>query len=279
VLAFLFVDGLGLSHDPRSPLERLDLPTLRALSGGFRQEPFSQSNLAYRVLDAGLGVEGLPQSGTGQTTLLTGINAARWLGYHQGPHPLRRLQELLQQESLQVWAAQRGLRVLHANAYRQEYLERVLDSRRNLLSAFGFAARVAGLELLPLGHPQALLPAFWPEPEAAGRCFAHIAQQHHLTLLENWALDYTAHRQPETLDERFVELERFLSGFLEANPGVTLVLTADHGNAEEPWHTQHTLNPVPLIVHGPMAHDLPEMHSLADVAPWIKHKLSSLATI
>ncbi len=272
MLAFLFVDGLGLSSDPRSPLKRLNLPTLRALTGGFSQAPLSQTGLAYRVLDARLGVEGLPQSGTGQTALLTGQNAAQLLGHHQGPHPLSKLQTLLQQESLQIWATRRGLQVLHTNGYRPEYLEKVLNSRRNLLSAFGFAARVAGLELLPLDHPQATLPAFWPEPEAAGERFAQIAQHHDLTILENWALDYSAHRMPEQLDDRWLELDRFLEGFLNASPAATLLLTADHGNAEEPWHTQHTLNPVPLVIYGPLANRVPAMRSLTDLAPWIKRQ-------
>lgn len=272
MLAFLFVDGLGLSSDPRSSLKRLDLPILRTLTAGFSREPFSQPNLAYRVLDARLGVEGLPQSGTGQTALLTGLNAAQLLGHHQGPHPLSKLQTLLRLESLQVWAARRGLRVLHANSYRPEYLEKVLYSRRNLLSAFGFAARAAGLELLPIDHPQATLPAFWPEPEAAGERFALIAQQHDLTILENWALDYSSHRLPEKLDERLVELDRFLEGFLNAGSAATLILTADHGNAEEPWHTQHTLNPVPLVVYGPLANSVTAMYALTDLAPWIKRQ-------
>ncbi len=270
VLAFLFVDGLGLSQDPRSPLKRLKLPVLQALSGGFSRQAFNQPHLAYRVLDAGLGVEGLPQSGTGQTTLLTGHNAAQMLGHHQGPHPLSKLQTLLREESIQVWAVQRGRWVWHANGYRQEYLEKVQKSRRNLLSAFGYAARVAGLKLLPLEHPLALPPAFWPEPQAAGRRFARLAEAHHLTILENWALDYAAHRQPESLEARFLELEGFLQGFLEARSRATLILAADHGNAEEPWHPQHTQNPVPLIVCGPLAPLLPEMCSLADLAPWIR---------
>lgn len=273
MVAFLFVDGLGLSADPRSPLQRLDLPSLRALSNGFSSQPFSRNDLAYRVLDARLGVEGLPQSGTGQTALLTGRNAAQILGHHQGPHPLGKLQMLLRQDSIQVWAAQRGLRVLHANGYRQEYLKKVMDSHRNLLSAFSYAAKMAKLELLPLEHPHALLPAYWPEPEAAGQRFAQTAQKQDLTILENWALDYTAHRLPEKLDERLLELDRFLEGFLNASPKATLVLTADHGNAEEPWHTQHTCNPVPLIIYGRQANAVPDMHSLTDLIPWIKEQL------
>lgn len=274
MLAFLFVDGLGLCDDPRSPLQRLDLPNLRDLSGGFSDQPFNRPNLAYRVLDARLDVEGLPQSGTGQTALLTGLNAAQILGHHQGPHPLSKLQILLRQDSIQVWSARQGLKVLHANGYRQEYLERVMDSRRNLLSAFGFAAKVAELELLPIDHPHALLPAFWPEPHAAGGRFARIAEEHDLTILENWALDYSAHRVQDRLDDRFVELDRFLDGFLKTNSRATLILTADHGNAEEPWHTQHTHNPVPLVVYGPLANSVPAMNSLTGLVPWMKQQLT-----
>jgi hypothetical protein len=273
VLAFLFVDGLGLSNDPRSPLQTLELPTLRGLTGGFSLEPFSAAGHAYRVLDTTLGVEGLPQSGTGQTALLTGVNAARFLGYHQGPHPLSRLQGLLLEGSLQVWGVRHGLRVRHANGYRREYLGRVLDSRRNLLSAFGFAARAAGLDLLPLEDPRALAPAFWPEPERAGSRFAGIAEEHNLTILEDWSLDYAAHRDPERLAERFLELDRFVRGFLKADSQATLVLTADHGNAEEPWHTHHTTNPVPCAVFGPLANTAQNMTALTDLAPWMRSVL------
>lgn len=281
VLAFLFVDGLGLSADPLSPLHSLALPTLTSLSGHFSALPFDHPStshrpaLAYRVLDATLGVEGLPQSGTGQTTLLTSLNAAQFLGYHQGPHPLTKLQGLLREHSIQVWSAQRGLRVLHTNSYRLEYLERTRDSRRNMLSSFAYAAKEAGLELLETDHPQAIAPAFWSDPTASGAKFAQLAEAHDLTILENWSLDYSAHRLPQELNARFLELDAFVQGFFEANTQATLVLTADHGNAEEPWHTQHTTNPVPLIVAGSLAVSVPAMNSLADLVPWIKKVLSA----
>lgn len=275
MLAFLFVDGLGLSADPRSPLRQLELPTLHALTGGFAPAAHDAPGVAYRVLDANLGLEGLPQSGTGQTTLLTGANASALLGHHQGPHPGSRLQELLREQSLQVWAVRRGLRVLHANGYRREYLERLRGSRRNMFSAFAYAAVAAGLELLPLDDPRAMLPAFWPEPERAGERFAGMAGQNDLLFLENWSLDYSAHREPERLPERFTELERFVRGWLEAAPQATLLLTADHGNAEEPWHGAHTRNPVPLLVLGPKASTVPAMTSLLDVAPWVREVLDA----
>lgn len=273
MLAFLFVDGLGLSDDPRSPLQTLELPTLRKLTGGFGLEP-DAPNLVCRVLDATLGVEGLPQSGTGQTALLTGTNAAALLGYHQGPHPMTRLQGLLREESIQVWGVRRGLRVLHANGYRREYLGRVQEARRNMLSAFGYSARAAGLELLGLEDLRALSPAFWSEPEQAGERFARIAEGNDLTILEDWSLDYSAHRVPEELSARFLELDSFVKGFLEARSSATLILTADHGNAEEPWHTHHTTNPVPCVISGPLANTVPDMTSLTDVAPWMRQVLA-----
>ncbi len=271
MLAFLFVDGMGLSDDPRSPLRTLELPTLSKLSNNWSSQPFEKANLAYRVLDANLGIEGLPQSGTGQTSLLTGVNAAALLGFHQGPHPLTRLQAVLREESIQVWASRKSLKVLHANSYRPEYLQRVQDSRRNILSSFAYAAQTAGLTLLPIDHPNAILPAFWPEPEQAGAHFARVAEQYHLSILENWSLDYSAHRVQDKLDERFLELDRFVCGFLNASPKATLVITADHGNAEEPWHTQHTNNPVPCIFAG--VNKVPAMQSLTDVAPWMRDYL------
>jgi 2,3-bisphosphoglycerate-independent phosphoglycerate mutase len=58
--------------------------------------------------------------------------------------------------------------------------------------------------------------------------------------------------------------------------GGALLITADHGNAEEMWdstanvpHTQHSLNPVPcILVNGPSGHTLRD-GTLADIAPTI----------
>ncbi|GLV47888.1 metalloenzyme [Thermus sp. LT1-2-5] len=227
-MLFLFVDGLGLGE----ALEDL-FPLLLDLSP--------------KPLDATLGVEGLPQSGTGQTALLTGENAAQLLGHHQGPFPSPRLRPLLRR-SLYAWAREKGLKVLHANAYRPEYLKRATEGRRQMLSAFAQAARLAGLPLLPLGHPLALPPGFWEDPYGQGAQAAALARAWDLVVLEYWALDLAAHRAPETLPERFRELALFLKGFLAE--GGELFLTSDHGNAEEPWHPQHTRNPVPLVYLG-----------------------------
>ncbi|WP_105316866.1 metalloenzyme [Thermus tenuipuniceus] len=252
-MLFLFVDGLGLGE----ALEEL-FPFLLELSP--------------KALDATLGVEGLPQSGTGQTTLLTGVNAARLLGHHQGPFPSPRIRPLLQ-KSLYAWAKETGLRVLHANAYRPEYLKRATGGRRLLLSAFAQAALMADLPLLPLDHPKALPPGLWEDPCGAGAQAAALARSFDLVVLEYWALDLFAHRFPHTLPERFRELSLFVKGFLEA--GGTLLLTSDHGNAEEPWHPKHTRNPVPLVYTG----ETPFWpQDLVGVFPWLQVIITSKLT-
>jgi 2,3-bisphosphoglycerate-independent phosphoglycerate mutase len=274
-IAFLFVDGLGITADPRSPLHTTQLPTLSGLTNHFATEPHDQPGSAYRVLDATLGVEGLPQSATGQTTLLTGVNGAQVLGRHQGPHPGSQMQALLNEESLPVWATRRGLRVLHANGYRSEYLERVLGARRNMMSAFAFAARAAGQMLLLSTDPRAHRPARWADPLAAGAAFAAAAEQHHLTVLEYFMLDFAGHREPERVPDGLRELDAFVSGYRLASPAATLVICSDHGNAEEPWHTRHTRNPVPFIACGPDAVSVPAMTSIADLSGWIRDRLGN----
>ncbi len=274
-VAFLFVDGLGLSADARSPLHAGGLDTLRSLASGFALTPHDAPGAAYRVLDATLGVDGLPQSGTGQTTLLTGVNASALLERHQGPHPGGRLRDLLAEESLHVWATRRGLSVFHANGYRPEYLRRVLNARRNMLSAFAVAARAAGCALLDLADARAHWPGYWSNPADAGQRLAHAAASHHLTVLEHWALDYAGHRERHTLGERLRELDGFVAGYLSAGTATTLVITSDHGNAEEPWHHTHSRNPVPFVAAGPAAASVPAaLDSLTGVAPWLRTVLS-----
>ena len=55
---------------------------------------------ACLITDPQFGVEGLPQSATGQTALLTGMNAASSLGQYLQGFPNQLLRQLIQQYSL-----------------------------------------------------------------------------------------------------------------------------------------------------------------------------------
>ena len=79
----LFLDGIGLGeNDPeKNPFAVADMPTIHALTNGKRWLADTGRQESDRAIfiptDACLGVEGRPQSGTGQATILTGLNVPR----------------------------------------------------------------------------------------------------------------------------------------------------------------------------------------------------------
>ena len=91
-LFMLFVDGVGIP--PKSYFSGLPF-------FGFSQDDFSWKRYLSRrcepltlpfgglvkPVDPKLGVKGIPQSATGQTSLLTGVNAQGVLGYHKSGYP------------------------------------------------------------------------------------------------------------------------------------------------------------------------------------------------
>jgi hypothetical protein len=126
-LLLVFLDGVGLAPgDPaRNPLAAARLPRLAALLGG--GPPVLEAEgvgaaATLRGLDATLGVPGLPQSGTGQTALLTGADAPRLFGRHFGPWVPVALRPLVARDSILARARLAGRRVAFANAYPEELL-------------------------------------------------------------------------------------------------------------------------------------------------------------
>ena len=113
---FVFLDGVGIGpSDPdRNPFLQARLPTLTRLIGHLPtlDRPSEAAGAPARVvpLDATLGVAGTPQSGTGQTALLTGHNAPALYGRHFGPWTPVKLRPLLASENLLSVALRAGRR-------------------------------------------------------------------------------------------------------------------------------------------------------------------------
>jgi hypothetical protein len=73
VLLF-FIDGLGIGRrGPHNPLDNLNAIPLAVFQN---EEPERFLNGIVVPTDACLGVEGRPQSASGQTTILTGVKCA-----------------------------------------------------------------------------------------------------------------------------------------------------------------------------------------------------------
>jgi 2,3-bisphosphoglycerate-independent phosphoglycerate mutase len=237
--------------------------------------------------DACLDVPGLPQSATGQTALLSGVNAARQLGGHVSGFATPRLIEILRRESVFVKVQQRGRTAAFANAYGRDFFQLSDRMRTRITSVTTAATMTAGLPFLlaenilegrSLSHDftnKALnrrgynLPIF--SPECAGKQLALLSQTYDFCLYEYFLTDRVGHLADFQLAFEEVEkLERFLTAVLEHTDlkSTAVVLCSDHGNLEDIAVITHTRNPVPTIVWGTGVRQVVDMiKRLTDVTP------------
>jgi len=275
LLVFLDGVGIGAADAERNPFLRARLPNLLRLLGG-RLPVADALDAAGRIesadallvaADATLGVAGVPQSGTGQTSLLTGRNAAAEYGRHFGPWVPTGLRALLAAENLLSRAVASGWRAAFANAYPLAGID--ADPRifrrpaAPPLAASAAGVLVRGLPELARGEAVAssITNERWRErlgdelaevdAAEAGRRLARIAAGAEVTLFAHYDTDYAGHRGG--MEGAVAALERvdaFLGGIVEALPAdALLVVGSDHGNVEEVGGG-HTLNPVPVLLAG-----------------------------
>ena len=292
-LLFVFLDGVGLgAPGPHNPFSADGDPALRRLGGGAawtQNLPDTRSpHHLVRPLDATLGIDGLPQSGTGQATLFTGINCAERVGRHFGPFPHSATYELLDHENLfhRVQAlAPDAAPSAFANAFPPQFFE--ASSRRWTVTTrccAGADVPLRDLDALRADRAVAadLTAEAWREAlhlnvsprspaDAAEHLFA-THRDHTLTLFEYFQTDKVGHgRSDLALPLLTKRLNSFLGRLLDLLDPTqdTLLVTSDHGNVEDPRHTQHTRNPVPLFVHGWAAPYFADARDLTDVTPGI----------
>src|SRR5678815_3156032 len=94
-----FIDGLGIgTRGPFNPLDNLHDAAPLAVFQDEAPETFLDGVVV--PTDPRLGIEGRPQSASGQTTILTGINAPATIGYHKQGFPNKSLLEIISQHSI-----------------------------------------------------------------------------------------------------------------------------------------------------------------------------------
>jgi len=284
VLLF-FIDGLGIgTRGPQNPFD--DLPGAEPLAVFQGEEPRIPFGGMLAPTDACLGVEGRPQSASGQTTILTGINAPATVGYHKQGFPNQALLDIIREHSLFVQLKRAGvIPITFANTYTKRFFQ----SRPRWISATTAAVEAAGLrfnqvedlragaavyhdftnELLTERGEQADLRT----PEQAGEVLANIVAANRFTLYEYFITDKIGHAQDRDTARRVLPmLARFIRALLEKLDleRSTVILTSDHGNIEDLSVRNHTLSPVPTIVWGRQReHIAPRIRSLADITPAI----------
>ena len=295
-LLIVFLDGVGLGADDpvTNPLAAAPMPVLRGLLGGAGLTRAALDRPAYIppttlvALDATLGVAGLPQSGTGQATLWSGINVAARIGRHSGPYAPPQAREILLSNNLFQAAAHHPRAAAFANAYPPRYLDRLErgTARQSVtaLAAYLGGATLRGPDELRQGEAVSAFVTneLWatrlgvvgmPEVTAfeAGENLARLARRHAVTVFEFFATDMAGHRRdPELTTTSLERIDGLLGGVVATlDPARDLLLvTSDHGNLEDATSSEHTLNPAPGLVWGAGAFDMAaRLASLADVTP------------
>lgn len=288
---FLFIDGVGLGEKgSENPLYSDRWKGFNFMSGGqsFTKDakPIINENHVFKGIDARLGVDGLPQSGTGQTALFSGENASQEIGKHFGPFPHSGIKHLLKEKSLFIKAQSKGKKCTFINAYPDIFFEKA--NERNRWSCTTLMTKSAGIKLnttkeVAEGHAITAgltqkawrehlgigVPEILPE-EAAGRLH-QASQKSDLVLHEYYLTDKAGHSKEREKADHFIErYDRFLWELIQIkNENTTLVLCSDHGNIEDLSVKTHTLNTVPLFVYGPGAKAFHRAESIMDVTPGI----------
>lgn len=278
-------------EQPLDPISTAATPTLdRLRAEGAAAAGTGTLEVVYRELDATLGHPGLPQSATGQATILTGQNGADAMNGHYGPWPGPTLQRLLDAGNLFHDGVRAGGACL-ANAYPQAYFE-ARRGRRFRLNAVAYAAVAAGVKQLGAEDyaadravPSDLVgehmqrPAGPLGPLGSARVLGELSEVNAFTLLDVWLTDSLGHMRKVDDAKRLVERIDRVVGFLVEDErgavarGVTVVITSDHGNLEDASVATHTRNPVPLYAVGPAARAFAGAASLLDVAPAVREIL------
>ncbi len=274
----LFVDGIGLPSDPQAPTPlRPDVcPRLMRL--------LEEDTVPA---DATLGVPGLPQSATGQTTILTGINAPARAGRHIEGFPGSLLRDIICEHNIYRQLAACGRPSTFANGYLLPTLEAVKAMRTKsvttvaALSAFGDVRRLDSLlRGEAVAHDltrESLAARGYTGPcisvEQAAEDLAGVATTQAFTLFEFFQTDQAGHRAEMAGAEVVLrKLDRLLTALcpLAEQAGILLLLTSDHGNIEDLSTRSHTANPVPFAARGPGAEALRNaIRDLTDITPAI----------
>lgn len=280
-VALLFIDGVGIGrNDPASnPLAREELLLSHFDDGSGAALPHGGQLLA---LDTTFDVKGRPQSATNQTAMYTGEPAPKLLGKHLLGYPNAALCELISRRSIVKRLTQAGRSASFVNAFPAMYLEWVSSHRHYKPSASTLAFRAGdiALRIFPDGLPadidgaRARSRGFeLPSRTAAEAADVFWSAAADFTLFEHFAADEAAHHRDEAgVTHALRTFDAFARAVIATRPDdVQVLVTSDHGNAEDLSTRSHTLARVPLLAFGGTR--LPGLENVADVG---RHVLALL---
>ncbi|NNE99690.1 MAG: hypothetical protein HKN25_11780 [Pyrinomonadaceae bacterium] len=285
-----FIDGLGLGEKNEfNPLSLSD--DLEPLNNFHGVETAIQNDGILIPTDARLGVEGRPQSASGQTAIYTGLNAPKLNGGHKQGFPNEALKELIVEHSIFLQLKNRGI---NENIFANTYTPKFFEKKPRWKSATTCAVEAAEMRFrrLPdlIGRKSLFhdftndyliekgfdVPRFTPRD--CGQILADLSKEYRFTLYEHFITDKIGHdRNYKWAADHLPKLAEFIRETLSLIDldKTTFILTSDHGNVENLSIRNHTLNKVPTIVWGREKESVAgRIENLTDITPAIIDLLS-----
>ena len=285
-----FIDGLGIgerkSINPLYTTESIE--PLAVFKDGNNHKSFGGSVVPT---DATLGIEGRPQSASGQTTILTGINAPGFLGHHKQGFPNEKLRNVIKENSIFL---QLKNKQIEPNIFINTYTPKFFETTPRWKSATTCAVEAAELRfcklpdllgrkslfhdftnrhLIELGYDVPIFTAV-----EAAEILSAAAAKYRFVLYEHFITDKIGHKQDFVWAEKHLpELAEFIRETIKRLDlsRTTFILISDHGNIEDLSIKTHTLNKIPTIIWGRNDREIAgQIKNLTDITPAILNLLS-----
>jgi len=277
----IFIDGVGIGEKDQfsNPFFKYRFMFLEDYFGDtphLDNQRISKNNAFIFPVDACMGVEGLPLSGTGQTSIFCGVNAPKLIGKHFGPFPYSTLIPVIEGKNIFRTFLQRKMKADFANAYPKIFFD-YIESGKKRLSVTSLSCLLSGIKLkgaTDVRRGKALTAEIdnrrWVEklkynmriikPETAAERLLRLSLKNHFTLFEYFLTDHLGHgRIINEFDYVINTLDRFLFYLLNhLPPNITFIICSDHGNFEDISIKSHTLNPAFALTAGKHAKHLAE---------------------
>lgn len=297
----IFVDGVGIGKK-----DYKFNPFFKYKSRLFNQYFSTPPSLENQVIkekdsfvfpiDPTMGVAGLPQSGTGQTSIFCGVNAPELIGKHFGPYPYSTLVPIIKEENIFTELKNLGHNVYFANAYPDQFFTYLEKGKRrlNTTALMCLLSNTRLNTLYEILNRTALTPYITNErlniklklslPSLSVNKAADIlinqTKKHTLTVYEYYFTDYFGHnRYSDEMEYNLLLLDKFIISILEKidqDKDLTLLICSDHGNIEDLSVKTHTYNPALTITKGKFAENFfNEIKNLSD----IKHVILKYAKL
>lgn len=282
-ITMIFIDGFGIGED-----DKHKNPFKVAETKGFN---YIFNNYRIFNTDTTLGVDGLPQSATGQTTIFTGVNAAKVLGRHLNAQPNEILKKIIYKNNIFLELKKNNLKVTNSNVYRDSYIENLysggnLKPKPSVTTIMTHSAKIKFRTIKDYNDENGIYHDLSGDilennrfhvdkitPEMAAQRLFNISRENDFTLFEFFLTDIIGHKKNLNKAVEIIErLDKFLYRYINLIDldNEAIVITSDHGNIEDSSIGTHTFNNVPtMLINNRLKNEDFKVKDLCDIMPML----------